>query len=55
MLALQETSTECEEDDAAVLVPESATDVVVTPARIEIVPVALPFTAGSNTTVTESD
>jgi hypothetical protein len=45
----------CDEDDAVVPVPDSATEVVVTPARIEIVPETLPFAAGSNTTVTESD
>lgn len=54
MLALQEMSTECE-DDAAVPEPASATEVVVTPATIETAPEALPVTAGSNTTVTESD
>ena len=54
MLALQERSTECE-DDPAVPEPDSATEVVVTPATIETAPEALPVTAGSNTTVTESD
>ena len=54
MLALQNRSTECA-IDPAVPEPESATEVVVTPATIEIAPEALPVTAGANTTVTESD
>lgn len=54
MLALQERSTACE-DDPVVPEPDRATEVVVVPATIEIVPEAFPVTAGSNTTVTESD
>lgn len=54
MLAPQERSTECE-DDAVVPEPDSATEVVVAPATIEIAPEALPVLAGSKTTSTESD
>ena len=54
MLALQERSTECE-DDPVVPEPDNATEVVVVPATTEMAPEALPVKAGSNTTVTESD
>jgi len=54
VLALQERSTECE-DDAVSPEPDSATEVVVVPATIEIAPEAFPVTVGLNTTVTKSD
>lgn len=54
MLALQERSTACE-DEPVVPEPDNATEVVVVPATTEMAPEAFPVTAGSNTTVTESD
>ena len=54
MLALQERSTECE-DEPVIPEPDSATEAVVTSATIRMAPEALPVAAGLNTTVTESD
>ena len=54
MLGFQERSTACDDDPVAPE-PDSATEVVVEPATIEIAPDAFPEAVGLNTTVTESD